>query len=154
MRFAILAVFLTGCGAVLHQGVIETRDGRTVERVTNDPGGHVRTEFRLWAERRQRHGIEAYVIDGECASWCVFEVLAAEGTCYTPQARLWAHPVSIGAAVTTEATRALTDRMVAAWPGPMQRWWHRTQPTTLLGATLEYDDLRRLWPAGECEVKA
>ena len=143
-----LTILVSACSG--HVGQIERApDGRVVERILNDLGGVVRNEHALWTARQRRHGINHYVIDGNCASFCSFVALASPDSCYTPSVRLGVHPASLAGMVETDATREFTRTLVALWPKGLQDWWASNRPS-VLGHDLLYDDLKRIIPEREC----
>ncbi len=150
IRLALIAL-LSGCAA--HIGVVETRNSQTVERIYHDMGGQVIAEQWVWQDRRDRHGIASYVLDGGCSSFCAFEALAFPATCFTKNATLGVHPVSMFGIYETDATRALTASMVARWPRGLRDWWSANRPP-LIGRDLVYADLVDIIPERECDELA
>ena len=146
----VLVVVLLASACSGHFSRLETTPkGEVVERIYNNIGGHVRTEWAAWTARQRKHRINHYVIDGSCASFCSFVALASPRSCYTRSVRLGVHPASIAGMVETEETRELTRWLVAKWPKGLQDWWAANRPT-VLGRDLLYEDLKRIIPEREC----
>ncbi len=148
LQATTLALRVSACSG--HIGRIETADnGFVYERIFNNLGGNVSTEFDNWRARQRAHGITHYVIDGTCASFCSFVALTSPKSCYTKSARLGLHPASIAGVAQTPETRRLTAHLVKQWPQGLQDWWAANRPS-VLGHDLVYDDLKRIIPEREC----
>jgi len=151
LGLAGVAALLSACAA--HVGRLETTpSGKIVERIYNDMGGHVATEYAAWQSRRARDNISHYVLDGNCASFCSFQALAAPDTCYTRSVRLGVHPASIAGLIETDETREFTRKLVARWPRGLQNWWAANRPS-VLGRDLLYADLIKIIPERECTAE-
>jgi len=107
LGLAGVAALLSACAG--HIGMLETTpSGKIVERIYNDMGGHVGTQYAAWRSRRARDNISHYVLDGNCSSFCSFQAFAAPKTCYTKSVRLGVHPASIAGFFETDDTRFRT----------------------------------------------
>lgn len=140
---------IPGVGNLLHSGELKVEGGERVYYVRHDLGGEARTQYDLWHKRQEDHRPDRFAVDGMCVSMCAYMMLASRDTCYTKNATLGIHPSSYMGARTGK-TRRFDAEVVAAWPQPMQDWWHKTTPS-VLGVDLKYTDLKEIWPEGECK---
>lgn len=144
----VLLSALTACGGA-HVSKVETVNGKKVERIYNNLGGFVDDEMAAWRSRVNAHGIQAFIVDGTCASFCTFVALYSPDSCYTRNVRFYVHAASSYGLVETPATKAFTREAVSYWPKGLRDWWNKTRPGTA-GVTLRYSDLKRIIPERAC----
>ena len=135
---ALLAV---GCAADL----TETADTVTIH------GGLGGLLPQKWEEYQaiQATG-KRLVIDGEVISADAFLAFGAPGACYTDRAVFRPHAASyLGIIPAPDAT----DWLASQLPEPLEAWFrgHHSYHDWLGVARVEADELREIWPEGECE---
>ena len=124
-------------------------NGKKVERIYNNLGGFAAVEMQKWRSRVNAHGIQHFIVDGLCASFCAFVALHAPESCYTKNVQFFVHPAASFGMVETPSTRAFTKQAVSNWPKGLQDWWHKNRPG-IAGVTLRYGDLKRIIPEKAC----
>ena len=136
---SVALMILTGCA----------RTTETTHFIHYDPGGFVKEDVKTYLALPE--SINKIVIDGPCMSSCAFIYPADWRTCYTVNATLWFHPVSILGLVPTDETRALTESFLRRLPLSLAVEYQDRDPNIYPGTTLTYEDLKRVWPEGECQ---
>lgn len=141
LRVAFCIASLTGCTTTK----AEVTSDKVV--ITQGDGGSVyRTlaKYRAWTAQGK-----SIVIDGNMVSSDAFAAFSAPNACYTRNAAFSPHAVSyVGLIPHYGETERLTSRL----PAPLRDAYRGSHHyyNWITTAHYDYDDLKRIWPEGEC----
>ncbi len=136
-------VFLTGaCSSTFYS---ETKDE---VKISFGGGGVIQSKLEEY-EKIKASG-KKVVIDGQVISADAFLAFSVPGACYTQNAVFSPHAASY-LGVWRDETMTLT--LTHMLPEPLREWFkgHHSYHDWIGFATVEYDELYRIWPEGACE---
>lgn len=116
-------------------------------RIVFGSGGHVnsvRAKYERIAATRK-----PVVIDGQVISADAFFAFSLPNVCYTENAVFSPHAASYLGLI---PNRQATERLAARLPDPLEQWFkgNLAYHDWIGFARVEYDELRRIWPEGDC----
>ncbi len=154
LAVSLAPLFLSACAAA-HVGEQVSTDvpGKgTAYVVSHDLGGHARSQLKRW-KKRLKDGVEFFVVDGTCASFCAFAALNKPNSCYTKDARMGFHGATAFGVFPTPRAIETSKKLATLLPPPLESWFLQSGLMYMpmgLGQDLLYEDLKRIYPEGEC----
>ena len=144
MRKAVILAAALLAGACTNAVRTETADEI---RIHFGAGGFVGPKWQEYAEYGQSG--KQLVIDGQIISADAFYAFSIGQGCYTRKIVFSPHAASYFGLI---PSRRITRDLATYLPKPLREWFrHDISYHDWIGfAELTYDDMKRLWPEGEC----